>query len=128
MDRAARVVMANYPDIVLSFGQSDEYRYFLFYSTNESRLSTIHSFLFRRSTSLYSRRASKILSTVVSLFTSAYLMNWSRYFDTALPKENYPPSFDGRITLYPTEKEVRDYFAWRQVDSTLRPSRLHETS
>lgn len=29
----------------------------------------------------------------------------------------YPPSFDGRIVLYPTEKVVRDYFSWRQVDS-----------
>jgi len=29
----------------------------------------------------------------------------------------YPPSFDGRIVLYPTEKIVRDYFSWRQADS-----------
>jgi len=29
----------------------------------------------------------------------------------------YPPSFDGRIVLYPTEKVVRDYFSWRQADS-----------
>jgi len=29
----------------------------------------------------------------------------------------YPPSFDGRIVLYPTEKAVRDYFSWRQADS-----------
>lgn len=29
----------------------------------------------------------------------------------------YPPSFDGRIVLYPDARSVRDYFAWRQVDS-----------
>ena len=29
----------------------------------------------------------------------------------------YPPSFDGRIVLYPAEKAVRDYFSWRQADS-----------
>lgn len=29
----------------------------------------------------------------------------------------YPPSFDGRLVMYPTPKEVRDYFAWRQADS-----------
>jgi tRNA(His) guanylyltransferase len=75
------------------------------------------SFLFRKSTSIYGRRSSKILSTVVSLFTSAYIMNWHRYFDTSLPNMDHPPSFDGRIVLYPSEKEVRDYFAWRQVDS-----------
>lgn len=42
-------------------------------------------------------------------------MNWSKYFPST-PLE-YPPSFDGRIVLYPTEKEVRDYFSWRQADS-----------
>jgi tRNA(His) 5'-end guanylyltransferase len=52
-------------------------------------------------------------------------MGWPKFF---LPTETetqshseaveltYPPSFDGRITIYPTEKEVRDYFSWRQVD------------
>lgn len=29
----------------------------------------------------------------------------------------YPPSFDGRIVLYPTEREIRDYFSWRQTDT-----------
>ncbi|KAL4399707.1 tRNA-His guanylyltransferase [Malassezia pachydermatis] len=28
-----------------------------------------------------------------------------------------PPSFDGRLVMYPTSKEVRDYFSWRQADS-----------
>lgn len=42
-------------------------------------------------------------------------MNWNHYFETTLPE--YAPSFDGRIVLYPNEREVRDYFAWRQVDS-----------
>lgn len=100
MDHAAQAVMASYSDVLLSFGQSDEY-----------------SFLFRKNTMLYGRRSSKLLSTVVSLFTSAYIMNWHHFFDTPLPQEDIPPSFDGRIVLYPTEKEVRDYFAWRQVDT-----------
>lgn len=33
----------------------------------------------------------------------------------------YPPSFDGRAILYPDIKNVRDYFAWRQVDCTSPP-------
>jgi tRNA(His) 5'-end guanylyltransferase len=33
----------------------------------------------------------------------------------------YPPSFDGRIVLYPSEREVRDYFSWRQADSVSSP-------
>lgn len=27
-----------------------------------------------------------------------------------------PPSFDGRIVLYPTTKHLRDYLSWRQAD------------
>lgn len=86
-------------DIVLGFGESDEY-----------------SFLFRKSTDLYQRREAKIVSTVVSLFTSAYVYYWRDYFtDSARPK--YPPIFDGRAVLYPSEVEVKDYFAWRQADT-----------
>ncbi|CAA7267448.1 unnamed protein product [Cyclocybe aegerita] len=98
MDHAAKDVVEEYPDIVLAFGESDEF-----------------SFLLRKSTTLYNRRQSKIVSTLTSLFTSCYVFHWPKYFpDTPL---QYPPSFDGRIVLYPTEKHVRDYFAWRQADT-----------
>lgn len=73
------------------------------------------SFLFRKSTTLYNRRESKILSTITSLFTSSYVFNWPKYLpDTPL---KYCPSFDGRIVLYPSITAVRDYFSWRQADS-----------
>ncbi|KAF5341590.1 hypothetical protein D9758_014065 [Tetrapyrgos nigripes] len=98
MDHAAKALMEEYPDIILAFGESDEY-----------------SFLLRKSTSLYNRRQAKIVSTLTSLFTSNYVFHWPRYFpDTQL---RYPPSFDGRIVLYPTEREIKDYFAWRQADT-----------
>ncbi|KAF9483189.1 tRNAHis guanylyltransferase [Pholiota conissans] len=98
MDHAAKDVMEEYTDIVLAFGESDEY-----------------SFLLRKSTTLYNRRESKIVSTLTSLFTSCYVFHWPKYFpDRPIL---YPPSFDGRIVLYPTEKHVRDYFAWRQADT-----------
>ncbi|RPD61221.1 tRNAHis guanylyltransferase [Lentinus tigrinus ALCF2SS1-7] len=98
MDHAARDVMNEFKDIVLAFGESDEY-----------------SFLFRRSASLYNRREAKILTTVTSLFTSSYVFNWSKYLsDTPL---KYCPSFDGRIVLYPSPSVVRDYFSWRQADT-----------
>ena len=74
------------------------------------------SFLLRKSTSLYNRREAKILTTVASLFTSSYVFNWSKYLpDTPL---KYCPSFDGRIVLYPSANVVRDYFSWRQADSS----------
>lgn len=110
-------------------------------------------FLIRRKSNLYSRRESKLVSLLVSLFTSAFVYHWSTYFppppsppaasttssggntldypasfellaDSVQPPTAadagrllYPPSFDGRVVCYPSEKEVRDYFAWRQVDS-----------
>ncbi|KAF9169592.1 hypothetical protein BGX21_000812 [Mortierella sp. AD011] len=99
MNHAARSVMHELDDILLAFGESDEY-----------------SFLFRKSTDLYQRREAKIVSTVVSLFTSAYVYYWSDYFmDSKRPL--YPPVFDGRAVLYPSEVEVKDYFAWRQADT-----------
>ncbi|KAL0945493.1 hypothetical protein HGRIS_000978 [Hohenbuehelia grisea] len=98
MDCAARTIMEEYKDIVLGFGESDEF-----------------SFLLRKSTSLYNRRQSKICSTLTSLFTSAYVFHWKTFFpDTSL---QYPPSFDGRIVLYPSQREIRDYFSWRQADT-----------
>jgi len=98
MDHAAQDVMTEYKDIVLAFGESDEF-----------------SFVFQKSTSLYNRRHTKIVTTVTSLFTSCYVFHWQSYFpDSPL---RYPPSFDGRIVLYPTEREVRDYLSWRQADT-----------
>lgn len=83
--------------------------------SNYSTTYDYYSFLFRKSSSLYNRRQSKIMTTVVSLFTSSYVFNWSKYFPETQLK--YPPSFDGRTILYPSSKEIRDYFSWRQVDS-----------
>jgi len=98
MDHAAQHLMEEYGDIILAFGESDEY-----------------SFLLRKSTALYNRRHAKIVTTLTSLFTSSYVFHWRTYFpDTPL---RYPPSFDGRIVLYPGEREVKDYFAWRQADT-----------
>jgi tRNA(His) guanylyltransferase len=59
-------------------------------------------------------RNSKIITAIVSLFTSNYVYLWSKYFpDTSLL---YPPSFDGRGVLYVKEQTLRDYLSWRQVD------------
>ncbi|TFK45816.1 tRNAHis guanylyltransferase [Heliocybe sulcata] len=98
MDRAAQSVMEEYADITLAFGQSDEY-----------------SFLLRKDTKMHNRRQSKILSLLLSLFTSSYIFHWPKHFSDVELK--YPPSFDARIILYPSSQEVKDYFAWRQVDT-----------
>ncbi|EIN03965.1 tRNAHis guanylyltransferase [Punctularia strigosozonata HHB-11173 SS5] len=99
MNCAARGVMTEFNDIILAFGESDEFRHRSFFA----------------STSLYNRRMSKILTALTSIFTSMYMFHWAEHFPQKALK--YPPSFDGRIILYPSEQEVRDYFAWRQVDT-----------
>ncbi len=98
MNAAACAVMREFPfDIVLGFGQSDEY-----------------SFVFRRDSLIYKRRMSKLLSLVVSYFTGWYVRLWSAYFPGV--ELQWVPAFDGRCVLYPNERVLRDYLAWRQVD------------
>ena len=98
MNRAAQAVMHEFRDIVLAYGESDEY-----------------SFLFKRDTVLYGRRASKLSTYVVSLFTSAFMFHWNEFFPEG-PAIKYPPCFDARAVCYPTVRTVRDYFSWRQAD------------
>ena len=31
-------------------------------------------------------------------------------------KPLYPPVFDGRTVLYPSNQNIRDYLSWRQAD------------
>ncbi|XP_055390131.1 probable tRNA(His) guanylyltransferase [Condylostylus longicornis] len=97
MSHAAINVMKEFRDIILAYGQSDEY-----------------SFVFRKETEIYNRRSSKLLSYVTSIFSSAYVYNWGKWFPNQ--KLLYPPCFDGRIVLYPSDKNLRDYLSWRQAD------------
>ncbi|WFD48978.1 tRNA(His) guanylyltransferase [Malassezia furfur] len=98
MNEAARAVLREFKGhITLAFGESDEY-----------------SFLIDRASTLYSRRQSKLVSHIVSIFTGAYVFHWASYMRVPLQA---PPSFDGRLVMYPGTQEVRDYFAWRQADT-----------
>lgn len=97
MAQAAKVVMSEFNEIKMAYGQSDEF-----------------SFILPRKCTLYQRRENKIITNVCSLFTSAFMMHWKDHFkDTEL---KYAPSFDCRAVCYPSEKNVRDYFSWRQAD------------
>ena len=97
MNMAAACVMKEFTEVILSYGQSDEY-----------------SFVFHRSADIYNRRASKVLTNVNSLFTSSFVFYWSRFFGAEPLK--YPPCFDGRVVLYPSEENLKDYLSWRQAD------------
>lgn len=97
MNSAAKAVMTAYGDVVLAYGQSDEY-----------------SFVINKHSNLYSRRSSKLISVLVSTFTAAFVNEWSAHFpDKPL---QYLPAFDARTVVYPTDTILRDYLSWRQAD------------
>ena len=91
-------VMESFTEIFLAYGQSDEF-----------------SFAFKKNARLYNRRHEKMLTNVVSQFTSAFVYYWPKIFVNG-PELKYPPCFDGRIVLYPSFQNLKDYFSWRYVD------------
>lgn len=106
MTRAASSVFEELSDICFAFGHSDEY-----------------SFVFKKTTIMYSRRHDKLLSLVNSKFSTAYVYYWQNYFGSQ--KLEYPPAFDGRVVLYPSDANLRDYLSWRQADAHV--NNLHNT-
>eukprot|EP00475_Leptophrys_vorax_P033267 TRINITY_DN52061_c0_g2_i1.p1 TRINITY_DN52061_c0_g2~~TRINITY_DN52061_c0_g2_i1.p1 ORF type:complete len:312 (+),score=91.74 TRINITY_DN52061_c0_g2_i1:30-965(+) len=95
---AAQVMKEFQADMTLAYGHSDEY-----------------SFVIHRSSSLFSRRSSKLVSTVVSCFASGFVFYWNRCFGADQPLL-YPPVFDARVVCYPTDENLKDYLSWRQAD------------
>ncbi|XP_022914191.2 probable tRNA(His) guanylyltransferase [Onthophagus taurus] len=97
MNHAAMKVMDDFKDISIAYGQSDEY-----------------SFVLRKNTEIYNRRGTKLMTYINSLFSSSYVFYWGEYFKEE--KLRYPPAFDSRAVLYPTDENLRDYLSWRQAD------------
>ncbi|KAJ3587678.1 hypothetical protein NHX12_011275 [Muraenolepis orangiensis] len=97
MTRSAQSVMEDLEDVVIAYGQSDEF-----------------SFVFKRTSTWFKRRASKLMTHVASQFSSSYVFYWKEYF--AEQPLLYPPGFDGRVVLYPSNRNLRDYLSWRQAD------------
>ena len=54
------------------------------------------------------------MTNIVSLFAASYVYHWKDYFGA--DPLHYPPAFDGRVVLYPSEENLRDYLSWRQAD------------
>lgn len=97
MNHCASTVMKEFDDIIVAYGQSDEF-----------------SFIFKRECTTYGRREAKIETNLVSLFTSCFVKDWNKYFPDVELKSF--PTFDARCVLYPTTKNLRDYLSWRQAD------------
>lgn len=98
MNQCAKATMAEFSDVVMAFGESDEY-----------------SFVLRRDTQIYHRRTSKLASLFAAHFSAAFVFYWREHFGD-VPLQSIP-AFDGRVVAYPTDRNLRDYLAWRQVDT-----------
>ncbi|KAJ0881888.1 putative tRNA(His) guanylyltransferase [Helianthus annuus] len=75
---------------------------------NHCATLVLENFVFKKETKFYQRRASKILSLIVSLFTSLYV--------ECFPHEEmrFTPSFKSRIICCPSMEVLQAYLAWRQ--------------
>ena len=99
MNTCALHVMKSFPEVLMSYGQSDEI-----------------NFLLERDTNLFSRRTSKLNSLFASLVASNFVMHWSDAFSGQKPLQ-YAPAFDSRCIAFPTLQSMKDYFRWRQDDA-----------
>lgn len=99
MNRAALKIMESFPDVLLAYGDSDEY-----------------SFLLRKDCQLFERREMKLVSTFAAFMSTNYMYEWNKQFPNKPIREDKLPTFDARAVVYPSTKHVRDYFSWRQVD------------
>jgi tRNA(His) guanylyltransferase len=98
MNQCAAAVLKDWGDIVMAFGESDEY-----------------SFVFSRKSTVFGRRSAKLATGIVSLFAASFVFFWPKFFPDV--EMQYPPAFDARCVLYPSLETVTDYFKWRQVDT-----------
>ncbi|GER35126.1 tRNA(His) guanylyltransferase 1 [Striga asiatica] len=100
MNMCAKAVLEQFPDIMFSYGFRDEY-----------------SFIFKKATKFYQRRASKIHSLIVSFFTSMYVTKWKKFF----PQKDLrlAPSFQSHIIECASVEVLQAYLLWRQLECHL---------
>ncbi|AET38151.1 tRNA guanylyltransferase Ecym_2419 [Eremothecium cymbalariae DBVPG len=101
MNACAKNVVLKYSnDIILAYGESDEY-----------------SFVFKHDSVLFNRRKDKLCSLFVSLFTANYVALWGKFFVDMPLNNKCLPCFDSRCVSYPNLQTVKDYLCWRFVDT-----------
>ncbi|CAB4298280.1 unnamed protein product [Prunus armeniaca] len=106
MNSCAICVSEEFPDVVFLYGFSDEY-----------------SFVFKKTSKFYQRRASKVESIIVSFFTSVYVMKWREFFPH---KElRYSPSFHAQVISCASIEVLQSYLLWRQTNC--HTNNLHKT-
>ncbi|AJS28303.1 BAH_G0019920.mRNA.1.CDS.1 [Saccharomyces cerevisiae] len=101
MNACAKNLVLKYKnDIILAFGESDEY-----------------SFILKSSTTLFNRRKDKLATLFGSFFTSNYVALWAKFFPEKLLNIKHLPYFDSRCVAYPNLQTIKDYLSWRYVDT-----------
>lgn len=99
MKSCATAVMEKFGDISFSYGFSDEF-----------------SFVLKKDIEIYNRRESKLLSVLVSFFTSVFVKKWKDFFPQKL---RFAPSFRARVVQCPTLEVLQTYLDWRQRECHL---------
>lgn len=109
MNLSAQALMKSIPDVMMAYGDSDEY-----------------SFLLRKNCDLFERREFKLITAFSSGFSAYYQYYWNIVFPNKPLSVERLPTFDARAVVYPSDSIVKDYFRWRQVDCHI--NNLYNTS
>ncbi|TID30155.1 hypothetical protein CANINC_001262 [Pichia inconspicua] len=99
INKSALKLMQSIPDIIMAFGDSDEY-----------------SFLLKKDCELFERREFKLITTFASTFSAYYQFYWNQLNHSKPLDIDRLPTFDARAIVYPNNINVIDYFSWRQAD------------
>ncbi|KAL0350026.1 UNVERIFIED_CONTAM: tRNA(His) guanylyltransferase 1 [Sesamum radiatum] len=96
LNECAKAVLEQFPDIIFSYGFSDEYR--VDWLTDKMLCSKIHSL-------------------IVSFFTSVYVTKWKALF----PQKDlrYAPSLRSRVICCASVEVLQAYLVWRQYECHL---------
>ena len=96
MSQCAKVVMKEFHEVFMAYGQSDEY-----------------SFVLRKNTNLYSRRSSKINTNIVSLFASSFVfIPWALFVGLSFLKTKRWTNINSREhqQMPPPVQRISDVF------------------
>ncbi|MCL4144752.1 UNVERIFIED_CONTAM: hypothetical protein GTU68_003035 [Idotea baltica] len=96
MSLSARSVMCQTREVALGYGYSN-----------------VFNFVLQKETTLYKRRASKLLSNLTSLFSSCFVTEWNcSLLNSPLSRL---PTFEGSIYLFPKDQCLRDFLTREQT-------------
>ncbi|PWA94478.1 tRNAHis guanylyltransferase [Artemisia annua] len=97
MNSCASSMCKDFPDIILAYGFGHEY-----------------NFIFRKETDVYTRRTSKLVSVIVSSFTSLYRIKWIEFFPNKDMRSG--ALFEGEVLCLKETSDIQAYLAFKQQE------------